>query len=176
MRPVGFSHLPGDYYRALRDILVTLFNNVTINPAINETNIKRANRSKLKCNRTRFDKEHETEVSVKCKLSGSCAGSIYKLFGKNNYVHALCCATDDELTPEWYEFYKRAIEYRWNETVSVYDINVDVNQQIVKCQSDDNCGRNIKDLIKKYKLWTESVGIERIKRQRNTTKYLHTSG
>lgn len=170
LRPVTFSPINRDYYRGLQYVLLTLFNNVSLNNDINHTNIKRSNRSKIKCNRSVYDKEHEIQVPVKCKLVGGCAGSIYTLFGKNTYVHSLCCILAEELNLEWYEFFKATVEYRWNETISFYDYrDIDDgndNRQLIKCHSDDNCGRNIKDLIKKYNKWTDSVGIRRIKKTR----------
>lgn len=160
LRPVHFLTVPTEYYKSLRDIVTVLFNNALLNPDLNEEKIKRSNRSKIKCNRFYTDKESGEYKQIKCNISSGCASVIYKLFGKNNYVHVLCCALDEELNCQWYNFFQSVIEYRWRESYKCNINIVEQNENIIKCNSETGCGKNIKDVIKKHRLWTESIGLK----------------
>lgn len=123
LRPVKFNHTPTSMYAAFSHIIYNLFVNssAVMNP---EPGIRPR---KMFCNDSCLFKNEPK----------NWWNSVYQAFGKNNYIHTVCCTRNPELlNTDWMNFVSSLVEFRKNE------INDSINKSKHKNQ-----------LIKLHKLW-----------------------
>jgi hypothetical protein len=111
LRPIKYTKNPNQFYYAISQIIFNLFLNSIENISGQIERSKRPRR--VKCE--------------KCCIPQNCTSTMYLLFGKNSFIHTLCCVDVKFLNHSWWEFVDQFIYFKWltclDEPGTLPDIN-----------------------------------------------------
>ena len=122
LRPCEFrQNTPDQFYIGIRDIIRFMFLNAYRNSSIHipSTKIK----SKLRCTPLRRRKIPSTKEEIdappeirECCIPNGSGHLIYRLFGKNMFIHYILCTPEKFLNHKWYDFVRCLCLFKWEES------------------------------------------------------------
>jgi hypothetical protein len=113
LRPVSFTKNQNEFYYAMSKIIFNMFINSIENVS---TKLERSKRPrKVKCEN--------------CCIPHNCTSTIYLLFGKNSFIHTICCTEAKFLSDSWWAFVNEFIYFKWSTCIDEPGTLPDIDEQ-----------------------------------------------